>query len=607
MSHAQPVHAQPVQAQPVQAPPAPALHVQERDRLLAALRGLLRRVTLAGRPAAGIATDAAPGAPLRALDNAIAAEALAIPLLRDADPALAAAPLGFLTALAAAGRAAAKGAGDGTALPRAVAVPVGRVAIRASDPKDFRVLTPWHVLTGDLTRGVIEQALRGEEGAGRSVRHSGNLVRLRPGGVAGLLARFGLAPPALDVEDAISDSGVLQEGRGALLFHESALRLRDAPAGTIRYEYRVSADDPVLRLAVTLRPARGIAGARVTTAVDALSEMRPPMRVATRLGATDAALGPDGEGPWPAEADLGAVAGLDILRLRTAGEAEPLSLLLRPRGPAPLRSLRATGRAVEGSDALHWVVLRHDLPATPAGGAATLAEDRLLVRGTPASAPRAMRRLRDPAPGEPLDAGLTDDPALVAAVAGALAAGGAEGGGPETAALRDWLTGAVDAGLAAGGDLHPALVLAAERLWRAGADPAGERLRLAVPRLTTATDGYAMLAAARLSPWSPEAAAALRDGLAARPETPEGLDDLPTTELATLLRGFRAAARAEAVPPDLRGVAAAWAAGCLEALGARLRSREDALEVAPTRDGGPGDALPILALLLGVLGEEGGA
>ncbi|WP_376098756.1 hypothetical protein ACE7GA_09340 [Roseomonas sp. CCTCC AB2023176] len=141
-------------------PPAPdpvaaPLHPRERDGLLAALRATLRRAPVGNRMVAGLAATPSPDAPLRALDNAVAAAALAAADLRAADPVLATAPLGFLAALAEASPEA--------GLPRSVAPAVSRVTIARADPDALRVVTPWHVLTGDLTRGLLVQHLRGRK------------------------------------------------------------------------------------------------------------------------------------------------------------------------------------------------------------------------------------------------------------------------------------------------------------------------------------------------------------------------------------------------------------------------------------------------------------
>jgi hypothetical protein len=400
-----------------------SLHAPERDRMLATLRALLRRVTVAGRPVAGFAAENSPGAPLRALDNAVVAEALALPELRAADPVLAAAAPDFLAALADAGEADSgqADAGRDGAMPRAAAVPMARVAIRRDDPADLRVVTPWHVLTGDLTRGVLVQSLRGEEDdPGRAVRHTGNLVRLSPAGVLGLRERLGLRPPSLDVEEAITAAGVVAEGRGALLFHEG--RCASARA---RGAARPARGDPADRVPVSLtiaaagggRPPRGAGGRAARRpgeqrARRALGDGAPDARRGgdparrRRVAAAGRAASEDGgtaspTSPTPATAE--------VLHLWTADagtsaagakflDAETLSIHLRPRGTAPLHSLRAQAR----DGAAHWVVLRYDLGPVPAGGVARAEEDRLLLRGrVPSTLGRAAARLRDPGAGGP--------------------------------------------------------------------------------------------------------------------------------------------------------------------------------------------------------------
>jgi hypothetical protein len=72
------------------------LHTTERDRLLASLRRMLREVRVDGQGLAGLARSEAHGAPLLTADNALAAEAMAIPAL----PGVAAEPNPSTPALA---------------------------------------------------------------------------------------------------------------------------------------------------------------------------------------------------------------------------------------------------------------------------------------------------------------------------------------------------------------------------------------------------------------------------------------------------------------------------------------------------------------------------
>ena len=590
------------------------IHSQERDRLLAFLRRLVRRAQVGGRALPGLAHSEASGAPLVFLDNAVAAEALAIPALHDADPALHEAALNLVLAAPPGARGA---------VPETAS---GRVEVVRDDPRNPLVLTPWHRLTGDLTAGVLRQSLRGED-EGQEVRHTGNLVRLSPAGLgpASWLARLGLRPRTLDVEEAVTGAGVEREGEGVLLFHESALRVRPVPwlgatvaAGTIRYEYRSGPADPMLRLSVTLRAAPGLAlrDIRVSTALDDLSLVAPPVRGAAvgRSGAAPAGR----EGSWEGLSTL-AEGTLDTLHLWTPGaEAEggSLGLHIRPRMPAAVHSARAQAR--DGH--LHWVVIRHAVPPLPAGGTATVREDRLLSRGPwPRALDAAMK------PGHADGEASARDPGILLGTGPALAAvGGALLYAPSWNAppppghptrWRAWLERGLDA---LPDDATPAdLALAAvatDGLHRAGGRPEDlarldrlmDRILALPPRTDPLAAGAVLLALARaaLSRPAPRVSDAL---LAALVEVPDaGWDDASSPALAMLLRGLRAVAFSP-LPPEQAARVEALCAALLDTLSARLRPHGGWLEVAATSTAQAGDALSQAAALLAVLSPDAAA
>ncbi|TPG60241.1 hypothetical protein EAH89_02285 [Roseomonas nepalensis] len=609
------------------------LHPQERDRLLAALRRRLRRAALDGRPLSGLARTEAPGAPLALRDNALAAEAMAIPALREADPGLADTLLHFLTAVAEEPGAPSR------AVRPAEAEAAARVEILRDNPADLRVLTPWHEFTGDLAHGLLRQRMRDEpsasgEAAGRrGVLHSGNMARLRAvGGVPGLLGRLSLRARTLDVEDAITAAGVQPEGAGALLWHESALRLRPLPGvslpiGTLRYEYRVSAADPLLRLTVVLRAGTraGLAALRLTTAADALSEAEPPFAHAS-LG-RDGGQVPRAEGPF-GEDELLAQGPLDSLHLWQSGPAEEaLALHLRPRAGEAVFSARLRGR--EGAP--HWLVLRHALPDLAPGGTATLREDRLLARGVAHGTPAAaLRLLRDPAALAGRDPGQAGIGAPLAAVAATLLNAPAFAHPiprDRLGALQDWLdrqVAALPEEEAAALPLEETalLVLALDAAWRLGGLPGDRRrLRALLARLVAAAGpegpagadlagrGAAILALARGGSLIPEpwVLDALRHAVLAL--DPAALSPPPATRaLAAVLRGLRAVeylAGTGRIPPDAAVLAraAALREASLAALSGRLRAEGDRLEVL-AEEGGEADAPSTAALLLAVLSPD---
>ncbi|MBP0494121.1 hypothetical protein [Roseomonas indoligenes] len=608
------------------------LHAQERDRLLASLRRLLRQVNVDGEPLAGLAQTEEPGAPLLTRDNALAAELMAVPALRAVDPGLADAALGFTAAMM-----------EEVGPPPRGALPLRapHAEILRADPRDLRVLTPWHEYTGDLAHGVLRQRLRGD-GRERDVLHTGNMVRLRlHGGVPGLLGRLSLRPRTLDVEDAVTDQGLQAEGTGVVMWHESTLHLSPAPglrlvAGTVRYEYRASAADPVLRLTVILKAGAkaGLSQVRLTTALDALSEGAVPFpRISFGRGGTQTRR-PDGAF---GEEERIAEGPLDSVHLWQAGPEEAAAVLhIRPRAAESVFSLRVSARA----GVPHWLVLRHTMPEVPRGGTVTLREDRLLARGVVRGTPEAgLRLLRAPDSLAGRDPGQTTaGPPLVALASVLLNAPAFHPPLPRDrlARLRDILDRhlaalpeAEEEGAALAPDELAPMVLVLDALLRAGGLPRERRrLRGLLGQLAAAaspdgaignglmTHGAAILALARGAtligePWVEEA---LRKAiLALSPEGPglAGVDTsgpASTPALAMLLRGLRttellAAGGGIAPGPAAMERLTAVRDLLLGTLSARLRAREDRLEVLPGGAGEP-DAASIAALLLAVLSPD---
>ncbi|WP_270939265.1 hypothetical protein, partial [Falsiroseomonas oryzae] len=225
----------------------------DRDRLVAPLAGLAAEVTVAGAPHRALA-EAEGSAFFPAEANARAVELLLLPGVREANQALSDAVLDFVMAMAE----------QAPASRRAVA---GLLDLRSEDPHAFEVITPFHRLTGDLSRGEIRQEPRG---LGRlALRHTGNLVEF----VAGRHRT------CADVEDAITGCAVERRGAAMVLRFAAAIRgqagffaPREVEAGTLETEYEVRPDTPVLRVTTRFTAARRLSRVRVTTALDALEE-----------------------------------------------------------------------------------------------------------------------------------------------------------------------------------------------------------------------------------------------------------------------------------------------------------------------------------------------
>lgn len=365
------------------------LRPPERDRLIAYLERHLARPRHIGGVEVLALRDNPGGSPEAELcwtaDTAAAAELLSLPALRPRWGALGDRLTDFLLAM-----------GEDTLLHDRTAR-TGCV-VDSLDPRDFRVLTGTHEFTGDLSRGLVRQALRGPAASrhggaavARDVLHTGNLVEFR----------IGKSSHCLDVEDTVVRFGLVpQEGGGVVLFHESELRAphgllrREGVVGTLRYEYTLRPEDPRLGLRVSLRAARGVSlgEVRVTTALDELSG-GPPERPFGRI-----VLGADGrQRPLRLEAEV--LANLHqgpAQSLSLVEEAQPAAatgLHLHMPSAARLRSIKLATRVVEGAVRPHWLLTRYQAATLPAGESFTVEEERLLAAGTLAGSERAYAAL----------------------------------------------------------------------------------------------------------------------------------------------------------------------------------------------------------------------
>lgn len=382
------------------------LRPPERDRLVAYLeRNLARPRQLGEVEVLALRDNPAGGSPEAELcwtaDTAAAVELLSLPALRPRWGALGDRLTDFLLAM-----------GEDTLLHDRTAR-TGCV-VDSLDPRDFRVLTGTHEFTGDLSRGLVRQALRGPAASrhsgpamAREVLHTGNLVEFR----------IGKRSYCLDVEDTVVRFGLLpQQDGGVVLFHESELRAqhgllrREGIVGTLRYEYALRPEDPRLGLRVSLTAARGVSlnEVRVTTALDELSG-GPPARPFGRI-----VLGAGGR-LRPLRLEVETLANLhqgaaDSLSL--VEEAQPTAatgLHLHMPSAGRLRSIKLATRAVDGAVRPHWLLTRYQAATLPAGESFTVEEERLLAAGTLAGSERAYATLlaspallagRDPGTGE---------------------------------------------------------------------------------------------------------------------------------------------------------------------------------------------------------------
>lgn len=426
---------------------AELLREEDCDRLIAYLeRHLLRSVPLDGLAIAALCETHAPFPTAEwcwTADVAAAVEMLSLPAVRARWGSLTDGLTDFLLAM-----------GTGPLLLRRVAAP--DCMVESDDPQAFAITTATHEYRGDLSRGVVRQAVRGGP-ARREVHHTGHLVEFR----------LGRQRHCLDVEDSIVDCGLERHPEGVLLFHESLLKVSagllrktEQVVGRLRYEYWIDLQDPRLLLSVALRPEPGIdlQDVRLTTAVDEMSaeESRPVLRVGMVqerrprfVPLSGTALATLHNGP------------LDLISLiEEAPPGAANGLHLRPLTPDSLLSVKAQTRAGR----LHWLLARYACPSLPGGQEFRLHEARLLTAGTLASAlPTYAGVLNDPAMLSGRDAGVTADhgTALNAVATQILfASTGAYALPPERLAmLRDWYDRHLDGliiAMADGDTLRPA-------------------------------------------------------------------------------------------------------------------------------------------------------
>lgn len=517
--------------------------------------------------------------------NAAAAEALAHPLLGGAEGAL-----DLLLSFQGEGRA-----------PRVLGP--ARVSVEDETPRAFDIRTPHHRFTGNLRRGEIEQRLHGEDGP-PAILHAGNLVEFTWRG----------RKHCLDVEDAIASVGIEPVPGGVVLFHESVVagrgRFARGPAqdlARLRYAYEVRADNPAVGLTVTLTTLPGITldRVRITTACDALSAQNFATLLLGEGSAVQRIDSPAGDNVTVQD---GPVAAFGAVQARAAQQA--LSLSVRPLGPAPLLSVKASGPEARR---LHWLLTRYAAARLGPAGALVAREERLLLRGLPA--PLAVPRGADAACAAPAGAialALATQARLATAQRGAALRAAA------AAALRTF-----EADGAAPADLAQAL-MAAQALQRAGGDPSlaarGALLEAALLALqrssgvfrdagdapATVGDHAAALLALAQRGRPPEqavqrAVAALGlatlagpvDTLALRGEGDPAAT--ATEDLARLLRALRAvqaarAAGALTLPEDAARRLAFLAATAMTLLQGRIRPEGEVLVVA----GGPPGTAPTL-------------
>lgn len=336
------------------------LYASDQDRLAAYFhRRADRTVALGGRTMTALAEGDAETSTYSASDNARAAELLALPGIHDAAPWLTDASIDFAMAMA------------DTPMPcRRVGNPT--LVVQRDEPRDFVVLTPFHVYTGDLSVGVVHQRLRGQMEAVAAVTHSSSLLEFR----------IGHRRTSMNAAAPITAFGMSREGEELVMWHESRvmgcegwMRTREVEAGRLRYEYAISAISPLLCLSVTFAAATTLRAVQVTTAVDGLCGS------GFAEGAVQAASGwRRFAAPRKAGSVTWAEKGLaSHIAVATDGWwADGPALHLRPADPSAVISVKAT---VPKPGYIDSVLLRHRPRDVAAGASLVVREDRFLSTG----------------------------------------------------------------------------------------------------------------------------------------------------------------------------------------------------------------------------------
>jgi len=238
-----------------------------------------------------------------------------------------------------------------------------RLELASRDPHRFIVATRWHEFSGDLSKGILLQAIRKRDGgASAPICHSGNV--------------FGFRGGTLDVEAHIVDYGLRRLPGQVRLFHESrftrrGLLGRQVPFARLRYDYTIQVDSPVLHLTATLtaEPGATIWFPVLTSGLDALSAPAP-VRRAVVWGDTTRTV-------------VAAEEGRNTLRLH-AGPAHHLALSEEIEGGATCHVRLLDGAKLETivatpeqRSALHWVLLRYRGPTLRGGLSMVVREERL--------------------------------------------------------------------------------------------------------------------------------------------------------------------------------------------------------------------------------------
>ena len=297
-------------------------------------------------------------------DNAKAAELLCSPETYDRDPVPGDAAIDFILRMS-----------PGDIIQRRCGQPELRVV--AADPQAFRIETAFFIVEGDLSKGVVRQSLRFNDG--RTIvaaQHTGNTLRFRHIGRA----------TTMDVEDAI-DQFALEETPGRVtMWHSSAVTvatglLRRAPKvlGHLRYSYTIDMDRQAIATSVDLTTQPGVTLDDVTlsTALDQLSKsVGVDYRcVALRAQGANHTMDRVTDGRKTLHSGPAEYVGISQVGA-SPGFSYGIHVLVRDS--ARLSAVVANGQK---AGMLHWVALSYVIGRVEPGATVSVAEERMLTGG----------------------------------------------------------------------------------------------------------------------------------------------------------------------------------------------------------------------------------
>ena len=247
----------------------------------------------------------------------------------------------------------------------------------AADPRAFRIETAFFIVEGDLSKGVVRQSLRFNDG--RTIvaaQHTGNTLRFRHDGRA----------TTMDVETSIDRFEIEQTSGRVILWHRSPVTtqtglLRRTPKllGYLRYSYTVDIDRQSIATTVELTTQPGVTldGVTLSTALDQLSKsIGVDYRcVAVRAQGVNHTVDRVTDGRKTLHAGPAEYVGISQVGA-SPGFSYGIHVLVRDS--ARLSAVIANGQK---AGMLHWIVLSYAIGRVEAGATVSVAEERMLTGG----------------------------------------------------------------------------------------------------------------------------------------------------------------------------------------------------------------------------------